>query len=1046
MIRWFTKHPVAPNLLLMLIFALAIVYVPLVQRTTFPETPDRRINISVSWSNASTAEIVDAICKPIEQKLDGISDMDRYNCEAEEGVASLRAMMVWGGNYDDFYDDVESAVAQAKLPAEADTPTVTKAQSGMETFVANVTFTGFDNPEDLKAYTEEFEDNLKKRTSITETSLSGFSDLKYYVELKPEKLKALNLSVSEVAKMLSDQSIDASLGTLESTQLDYRLKIENRKTSLQDLQDTYLTSFADGGILTLGDIAHIYFGFENSDPKTLFNGALAATIAVSRTTSQDILNLADELYSYIDQAKKNLPKDVTIDITADASELTGNRLNMVIENGIMGLILAFLTLWLFFNLRFSFWIAIGLPLSFAGGIVLMYFYGEMTINLMSLAGLLIAIGILMDDAIVVAENIHSHHQMGKSKVDSAIDGALEVVPGVLSSFLTTIMIAFTISFLEGEMGIILAAVPLAIIFVLIISLIEAFLILPAHLSHSLRDKGKQQPKIRRLFYVKFNHIRDHIVYPMAKRSINFKWLSLLLLVIIFISGPAALTFKIVKRTNFPSVESNTIAARILYPSGTKFEITQQGVDHIVVKLNETIEQYQNQYPKAPELLENYTIRYGVNSDSRDSGDNQATVSVDLNEDRKITGAEFSELWAEAVGTMADVTALNILPSSFGPGGDSIGLRVMSDDEQAIIRASLALETYLQGIEGTRAVLHDLQAGAPEWKFILKPLALNLGLTASDIAIQVRSDIYGNVVDEFQIDDDTIEISLRYGDEAARNLNLLEDITIKLSSGENVPLQALVDFELSSSPTRIFRFSGDMINTVRTSVNEEIVLETEVENMVKNTIIPQIQQEEPDVSIRFGGRREDASQALSSMGQGALLGLFGIYIILALQFRSWLQPLSVMLVMPLGFTGAIWGHFLLGFNFSMPSILGAILMLGIAVNDSILLVTFIRRRLAQGDPLRQAAARASKERFRAVFLTSVTTVAGVLPLLLETDIQAQVIQPIAISIAFGLITTTLMVLFFVPVIYVTIEETKISAQKYWAVIKNRFKKRSHKWIT
>ncbi len=1027
MIRWFAKHPVAPNLLLLLILALAIVYVPLVQRTTFPEIPDRRINVSVSWSGASANEIIDAICKPIEQKLEGISEMDRYNCEAEEGFASLRAMMDWGGNYDDFYDDVESAVAQAKLPAEADTPTVTKAQSGMETFVANVTITGFKRQEDLKAYAEQFEDKLKRQTSITETSLSGFSDLKYYVELKPEKLKALNLSVDEVAKILSNQSIDASLGTLESVQVDYRLKVENRKTSITELQNTYLTSFSDGGILTLGDIADIYAGFEDTNPKTIFNGKTAATITVWRTTSQDILKLADELYTYIDQAQQTLPKDVTLDITADASELTGGRLKMVIKNGIMGIILAFLTLWLFFNIKYSFWITIGLPLSFAGGLVIMYFYGGMTINLMSLAGLLIAIGILMDDAIVVAENIHAHHQMGKSKINAAIDGAKEVVPGVVSSFLTTIMIAFTISFLEGQIGVILAAVPMAIIFVLIVSLIEAFLILPAHLSHSLRDKGKQQPKIRRAFYEKFNYLRDHVVYPMAQRSVKLKWLSLLLLVVIFISGPAALSFKLVKRTNFPAVESNTVDARILYASGTKFETTQQGVDHIVVKLHETIKQYQEQYLNAPKLLESYTIFYGKNPDSSDNGDHQATISVDLNEEREITSEDFSALWTENVGVMADVTALNILPDSIGPGGDSISLRVMSDDEDAIIRVSLALEAFLQEIEGTRAVLHDLRAGIPEWKFTLTPLALNLGVTARDIAFQIRSDIYGNIVDELQVGDDTVEISLRYGDEAARSLNLLEDITIKIPSGENVPLQELVDLKLGSSPTRIYRSNGSLVNTVRSSVNEEVMLETEIEDMVKNTFIPKMRQEEPDVTISFGGRREDTARALGSLGKGALLGLFGIYIILALQFRSWLQPLSVMLVMPLGFTGAIWGHFLLGFNFSMPSILGAILMLGIAVNDSILLVTFIRRRLDQGDPLRKAAAMASKERFRAVFLTSVTTVAGVLPLLLETDIQAQVIQPIAISIAFGLIMTTLMVLFFVPVIYVTIEETKTYVQ-------------------
>ncbi len=1030
MIRWFAQHPVASNLLLFSILALALVYTPKLQRTTLPDIPDYQVSINIIWDNASTDEIVDAICKPVEQKLEGIDNMRSFTCRAYESTASFMVTMDWNGNYNDFYDDVIAAVSAAKLPDDVRSPIINKVSGDLERFVASVSISGFDDPHSLKAYTEQIEEDLKRKTNITETSISGFSDLKYYIDLDPDKLRALNLSTQDIATMLSSQSIDNSLGTIEGMSFKYRLKIENRKTSITALENTLLTSFSDGGILTLGDIAHIYLDFEDAFPNVFFNNKPSASIAVFRTDSQDMLLLSQELYDYVDSLQENLPDGVNAVIIMDLSKLTKERLSMVTYNGIMGIILAFFILWLFFNLRYSLWIAAGLFLSFAGGLVLMHF-AAMSINLMTLAGLLVVIGILMDDAVVVAENIHSHYALGKSKIDAAVDGTIEVAPGVFSSFLTTIMIAFTVSFLQGEAGVILVAVPISIILVLTVSLIEAFLILPTHLAHSLQENTLQQSKIRKIFYEKFNHIRDHMVYPIAKKLIQLRYYSLLILFVIFFSGPLILSVGIVKQESFPTIESNTVDARILHAAGTKRSTTIHSANQLLVSLEEAIASYKQQYPSAPPLLERYIVHLGYNEDSDDVGDHQATIYVDLNPNRKINSEQFSALWAEKTKPIADLASLNIMPNTLNLGGDSLFIRVISDDEEALIRASQMLESELQDIKGVSGIISDLRTGAPEWKFELTPLALNLGLTAGDIAHQIRSNVFGNITDELQVGGDSIEISLRYGGDNVRVLNLLEDIRIKTPSEQVVPLQSLVLFTRDFSPTKISRYNGSRVNRIKGSINKEIILDTEVKKILQNQIYPEILKQEPNVQFKAGGQAEDTSVALDSLIKGAFLGFFGIYVILVLQFRSWLQPISVMLIMPLGLTGSILGHLLLGFNFSMPSVLGIILMLGVAVNDSILLVIFIRRKLAQGKDLKEAAAAASKERFRAVFLTSVTTVAGVLPLLLETNIQAQIIQPIAISIAFGLMMTTTIVLFFIPTIYVIIEEsTMMIRKKLW----------------
>ncbi len=1037
MIRWFTKHPIAPNLLLFSIAVLAFLFVPNVQKTTFPQTPDTSVSVSVTWQGASAIEIEDGICKPLEQSLKSVENISNYTCSASASMASLRATMDWGSDYTDFYENVKSAVDASKLPLESENPKTSKYSSNFETAVGTIAVTGIDDLLDLKEYTEDLKDALTKLPEVSQAELAGFDDLEIIVNLSSEKLKSLNLSVSDVTTALKRQSIDISLGELSSLSQDYTLKIENRAQTPTDFYDMIILS-KEGAFIRLGDIADISQSFNDPKPKALINGRVAGFISVSRSDSQDMLTVSRKVKDFIKSAQANAPENVKIELISDMASITESRLRLVINNGITGLILAFFVLWLFFNIRYSFWITIGLPASFAGGLVLMLWFGQ-TINIMTLVGLLVCIGILMDDAIVVAENINAHYQKGKSKMDAAIDGTYEVLPGVVSSFLTTVIIAITVSFLEGQMGAVLRVIPIVMIMVLCVSLVEAFCILPAHLSHSLRAPHKKQPKIRRLFYEKLYAFRDNIVLKLAHKAIAHKTITLLIVVFSFFTAIIFLKTSIVRFESFPSIEGNTVEARILYPTGFNQEAIEPAIQTLQQALNDFEKEYAQQYPYAEKIIKATSLRYGYNRDSADRGEHKATLIVDINEKREMSADEVAAAWRKHSGDIADIISLNILQNAPGPGGDDIAVRVISNKDDALLKASLALESYLYGMAGIKSVIHDLRNGAPEWLMQLKPLALQLGLSAQDIGAQIKADLFGAEVDELQINNDTVKVKLRLGDKSERNINLLEELTIKSPSGINIPLTALVSFEQSHSPSRIIRRNGGRINTVSASLDKNILLDTEAEAKIRKEFITKARQDFPDVHFSFGGRREDRMQTMASLASGFLAGLIGIYAILALLFRSWLQPFVVILIIPMGFAGSVFGHWLLGYNFSLMSMMGIILLSGVAVNDSILLVTFIRKKMAEGFELTQAAPLASQERFRAVLLTSITTIAGVTPLLLEKDIQAQVIQPLAVSIAFGLLTTTLMVLFLAPVLFIGLENAKLRSQRIIKIIQSKLQR-------
>jgi multidrug efflux pump subunit AcrB len=639
---------------------------------------------------------------------------------------------------------------------------------------------------------------------------------------------------------------------------------------------------------------------------------------------------------------------------------------------------------------------------------------------MSLVGLLMAIGIMMDDAIVIAESIAAHLDRGQSVDDAVYNGVKKVMPGVISSFLTTVCIFGSLLFLEGEMGAVLKAVPQVLILVLILSLVEAFLILPHHLAHSLNKKRKERPdlKFKKVFLQRFESFRSGPLVRAVDKTVQYRYLfmgSIIALLLISISLVAGGHLKFVP---FPDLDGDIAEARVILPPGSSLKQTEKVVEKLIASAQKLDKQWTENVEKGTPLIQHITASYNTNADANESGPHIATVRLDLlgAETRNTRLDDFVEAWRTDVGELAEPISLVYKQPKMGPGGRAIEIRIKHDDLKALKAASIDIQSYLNNFDGVSGVLDDMRMGKEEVLVKLRPGAETYGVNGQMIASQLRGAFYGQTADEIQIGVENIKIDVQLEKSVAGDLERLANFPIIMPDGAQIPLGTLASFDFQRNYVRIQRIDGLRTVSVFSELDTSKASSGEIIQIFKDQEQPKLQQKYPGLRFDFEGQSKDSAKTGSSMGKGFLVGLFGVFAILSYQFRSYLEPFVVMLAIPLAFIGVILGHFLLGHNMSMPSLMGFVSLAGIVVNDSILLVQYIRFHVNEGDTVHDAVVKASKERFRAVFLTSMTTAAGLLPLLLETSLQAQVIQPLVISIVFGIFASTVLVLFMVPCAY------------------------------
>ncbi|MCP5036844.1 MAG: efflux RND transporter permease subunit [Rhodobacteraceae bacterium] len=1024
MIRFFTGHPTIANLLMILFLAAGLFVSPSLLRETFPRAAPSEIEISVPYPGARPEDVESAICERIENALDAVTDIAKQSCEAREGSARAVVKIREGADFQAFVADVKSEIdAIADFPDRAETATVRPL--GLTDFVASVAITGPSSRPELEAYAEDIRRRMLRSGTTPKVDIRGFSTLELHIALKPEALRQFGLSVSDIAQVVGAGSLDMPTGTLETANENLLIRVAEERRDAGDLADLIVRSSTGGGQVRLGDIAEITEQFAMDDDVILFDGLPAAILDITKTRSEDSLRIIDALNTFLEAEREQAPPGVIMEITADGATVVRERLTLVVVNGLQGLALVFAVLWLFFGFRFAFWVAMGLPVSFMGGVALMGLVGY-SLNLMTTLGLLIVIGLLMDDAIVIAENIARLREKGLSAKEAATQGAAQVFPNVLASFGTTAMIFGSLAFLSGDLGAVLRVVPVVMLFVLSVSLVEAFLILPHHLVHSL--EGMQKDKgVRARVEAAMDWTREHLVGRLVDLTIRWRYAVAGISIAVLLVSVSMIAGGYLKFTAFPELDGDTIVARVLLPQGTPLTRTEKIVEQLeagLVQINEDLTPGQ---PDGAELVRHVSVFYGLNRDSFESGSHVATVSVDLlpSAERNLRPDAIMQEWRNAVGPVPDVLSLKYAESTIGPAGIAIDMRLKGDDLDQLKAASVELQDWIWQYEGVTSILDDLRPGKRELQVTLKDAAGPMGVTAAMVADQLRAAYFGTTISEIQVDGRVVEVTAQYALQEQDSYRAFDDFMITRPDGASIPISVVAQVEVGQGVSRINRENGIRTVTIQGTIDTRTANASAIVSDTLARFIPDLLERHPEIELDVEGQRAEATTTQKSMMAGFMIGLIGVFLLLSFLFRSYLEPVVVMSIIPLSLAGSIFGHMAMGLNFSMPSLLGFVALAGVVVNNSILLVDFVKHESDGANTVAIAASRAARARFRAIFLTTTTTSFGLLPILTETSLQAQILIPLVASLVYGLLAASLIVLFVLPAIYAILDDMGLS---------------------
>lgn len=1027
MIRFFAAHPTAANLMMILFIILGVMTLPNIKRETFPEIKSYSVDINVPYPGAAPIDVERGICLPLEGALDGISFIEEKVCEARQNVGMMTVKMIEHGDFSQFIDDVKNAVDGIDdFPDETETAIVT--EKGRTQDVIAVAITANLPRNELKTLAEQLKQQLLQNPLVPLVEVDGFSERQLRIEIPAENLRRYGLSVESLGQLIAQQDLDLPLGSIETNNQEVQLRFNDERRSAEALASVSLFSGEAGNEVYLGDIATITDTFELAEDKITLDGKPTALLKIKKNTLDDSLDVLAAVQKVIDAEQDKLPDGIQLSLTQDATSIVKDRIRMLGTNAWQGLLLVFAVMWLFFTIRYAFWVVMGLPVSFLMSFFVLAHLG-ITINMLSMVALLLALGILMDDAIVISESIATQIKRGHKPLPAVIEGTKAVARGVASSFATTLCIFVGLIFLEGDLGQILKVIPIVLISVITVSLIEAFFILPNHLYHSLSHSHVKDTKpFRRKFEQKFEALR-HRVFGWVENLIRFRYAFIGGVLALFFLSVSMLASGVLKFAAFPNIEGDLVQARILMPGGTPLKQTEAVVNQLVDALEHTNHALSEK--EASSLVSAVTVAYNTNADAYETGPHLATITADLltAETRNSKMQDVINLWRKNTGVIPQAQVISFKEPAIGPSGRAIQIRLSGSNLTELADASHSLNAWLSGYSGVNNLSTDLRPGKPEFTITLKPGALKLGITALDIASQTRAAFQGNKILDTYVGLDTFEVTVKIADESRDEFIDFDTFPIvHPQTGAMIPLSTVADITWARGYSRIGR-----VNSLRT-----VTVYGDVDTLVNNTaaIIKDVQQHwlgdfsrtHPNVKVSFEGEVKNSATTQGSMLRAFLLGLVGVFILLSFQFKSYVEPLIVMVAIPLALIGVIWGHLFMGLNFSMPSMLGFVSLAGIVVNDSILLVEFVKRRVAEGLSVHNAAAKASYDRFRAVFLTSVTTIAGMTPLMFETSLQAQVLIPLAVSIVFGIFASTLLVLFVVPCLYSILEDFGLAKAK------------------
>lgn len=1021
LITYFIKYPITGNVMMVLIILFGAMGMFKLRKTFFPENPSRLIIVEAVYPGSSPEEIEKLIVLKIEDNIDGISGIDRVTSKSAENIGSVTIEA--GKDFDPqvLLQDVKNAIDRINsFPDAMEPPSIYIKES--VSFAISFALSGDVNLKTLKSIAQTVESDLKAMDGISKVKIAGYPEEEIEVSFRENDLKKYRLSFDQVNRAIKSENIDITGGTIKTRTEDLRIRGNNKKYKPDEIAEIIIGKF-DNRIIRLKDVASVNQQWSDVPNRKFFNGIKGAVIRVDNTMHEDVSNISTQVRTYLDEFNKN-NEIIQADLIRDGSIVVEQRIDLLTSNGVIGFFLVLLFLSMFLHPSIAGWVAVAIPISFAGMFILAAFYG-ITLNVISLFGMIIVIGILVDDGIVIAENIYQHYERGKSSVQAAVDGTMEVLPAVFSAILTTI-VAFSLFFLlDGRMGDFFPQMGFVVIGTLIFSLVEGAFILPAHIAHSKalsgEKKNKYSEKILTAFTNFFDWLRVKTYEPALKFAIKSPILVIAITVGLMAITVTAIKSGVIKATVFPAIEGDYLSVSLRLQSGTNEKVTTKWMNHIEKKAWEVNEEISN------EVQDGESIFIGI---EKTIGPNAETGALNLilmsTEDRKITSAEITKRLKVAVGEIPNADFLSFEAKT--PFGKPVSFALYSNDNKELEAATSIIKNEMGRLGTLKNIQSTDQKGLQEVHIKLKEKAYLLDFTTAEILSEIRKGFFGLESQRLQKGVDEIKVWLRFDLQDRSSINDVEKLRIRLR-GKNYLVSDLVDMEVKRGTVAIEHIDGK--RSVKISAD---LLNPDIDNPVllvgslEDGAIKNIQRDYPSIKYTVEGAiREQSKTGKSAQFAGPIILILMLTIIL-LTFRSFLQTLAVFIMIPFGMIGVGWGHFLHGDQMSMFSYFGMIALIGIMVNDSLVFISTFNVKMKNGVDFKTAMWETGISRFRPIVLTSLTTIAGLAPLITETSFQAQFLIPMAIAIAYGLMVATLLTLIFLPAVLVIFN--KIRFGKEW----------------
>lgn len=1052
MIAWAIRQSPAMNTLMVGLLVVGIFAGGRLRREEFPQFELEIILVAVPYPGASPEEVESGICQKIEEAVRSVDGIKKVTSVAGEGAANVVIEVKSDvPSVQKVLNEIKSEIDRIpSLPDLAEEPKVQQVTIRNPAITVGVISTNSEAADaelQLREITERVRDDLLLIPQISVADISGERSYQIDVEIPERTLREYGLTLTEVGRRIRARNLELPGGNIKDKGETYLLRGKNKRTVGEEIAEIPLITQRDGVVLTVDDLGDVKDEFVDTVSISRINGKPGLAISVKAAAREDLLAMADAVNEYVDSHA--LPAGYEFAIWGDSSVDVRDRLELLKRNGAQGLLLVFIVLALFLEFRLAFWVAMGIPISVLGACAVLWQFDQ-TLNMLSMFAFLIALGIVVDDAIVIGENIYSHREQGKPFVQAAIDGTAEVVPSVATSVTTTIFAFTPMFFVTGVMGKFFAVLPLAVVAMLVISLLESTFILPCHLAH-----GSKKPFFLTAGLNKMtNRFLDFVIYRFYTRLVEFSIRN----AAVTISSAVAvvlLTVTLVRNGTvpqvfFPKLDAPEVIANVIFPDGTPSRVTDEATEKIEKAIQQINEKYAAEGQSLVQVIHrkvgSVTIGGGPGGGETSTGGHVGQVHVQLvdNTVRSVTSQDVVNEWRAAVGTIPGVETLTFGSQARGPGGKAIEFKLlaatehMGDLELAIEEAKVELSKF----KGVTDVADDSRPGKWELQLTEKPNAQSLGIPLDNIARTVRASYYGEEVMRLQRGRHEVKLMVRYPEQDRNSLASFADIRVDGGDGIQRPITEVADVTITRGYSEINRINQRRSITISADVDEKEGVAKDIIQKLQGAEPPplaklvekvkvyfgaeptpqapafmtQLLEKYPTLRVRWEGQQEQDTESVGSLMTGLAVALLAMFILLTVEFNSYGQPIVVMAVIPFGIVGAIWGHAIMGLPLTLFSMLGLVALTGVVVNDSIVLVDFINSRVRGGMPLEQAVLEAGQRRFRPVLLTSLTTVAGLFPILMEKSFQAQVLIPMATSLCFGLMLSTLLVLVLVPTFY------------------------------